>query len=209
MAWGKHTKESHAAPTQAEVASRLLSEILERKDQASPLNILDLGTGQAATVNFFAQCPYPTKLIFGDISDAQPLFTPHRESDEPANFLEIVDLWRKYLSLPTDFSIDILLSWDLLHYFNLLEVEALSSVLQPHLIRGAQGYGFGAMRNAQKLPNFRYAVKDAGHIRMAPNPGPPPQFAHSQQSLTENFVCMQISRGTLLQEGHLELLFRY
>ena len=207
MAWGKRTKDSKATPLHSEVASRLLAELLDRPNQSTPLTVLDLGTGQSATVNYFAQCDYPSRLVFGDIADAQALFSTQRDGEESPNFLETVNLWRNYLNLSEDLSIDILLVWDLLHYFNLFEIEALSSVLQPHLNRTSQGYGFGALRQDQNLPNALYAVNDSGHIRVSPSRTPAPAFAHSQQALTENFVCMQISRGTLLQEGHVELLF--
>ena len=104
--------------------------------------------------------------------------------------------------------IDVLLLWDYLHYLDTATIEALSFVLAPHLTPASRGYGFGNLRPEQKLTARRYGLQAADAVTFSDRDGSRVPFAHSQRTMDTTFACMYLARCTLLQEGHLELLFK-
>ncbi len=187
------------------LTSRLLPQLFDGIEDKQNVSVLDLGGGTPSTLAFFSNLDVPARVIFGDVMTERHNFQP--EGDEVAtNFDSAVQRWRDYLDLDTADQIDYLLVWDFLHYFEPRVVEALSYALQPHVHRSTKAYGFGTLRSDSPLNGSRCAVSDAASLNMMPLPEPLP-FSHSQQVIAENFVCLQITRATLLQEGHLELLF--
>lgn len=187
------------------LTSRLLPQLFEGIEDKESVSVLDLGGGTPATLAFFSNLEVPARVIFGDVITQSQNFKP--EGGEAAvNFDSVVQRWRDYLDLDAADQVDYLLIWDFLHYFEPPVIEALSYALQPHLHRSTKAYGFGTLRSDRPLNGSRCAVSDATSLNMTPSKEPLP-FSHSQQVISENFVCLQITRATLLQEGHLELLF--
>ena len=194
----------------APVPSRLLTQLLEHlEDRDEDLCVLDLGPGTPGSVDFFASLPCRTKLTFVDadavLEDMQSREAALEEG-ESLDFTTLLDVWAKALELPLKQDIDLLLLWDHPHKFPLLAIEALSSALQPHIHKGTAGYAFGTLHSDQPMQPYRYSIHDATSVAMRPLENDALPYSHSQQALAENFVCMRIARGTLLREGHLELL---
>lgn len=193
--------------------TRLLEEALGNlENRETRLTVLDLGVGSAGTVNFFAGLDCPTRLIFADCEtlSAELHAMQNQQEDDPPSFMQLVSHCRSHLAPLTNDetqTLDVILLWDHLHRFDAQGLEALSTVLQPHVGRGCRGYGFGSLHNGQKLPTNHYAIADSENIVLQPVTSNPLLYCHSQQTLSEYFICLQIARGTLLQQGHLELLF--
>lgn len=188
-----------------QLTSSLLPQLFDGIEDKKSVSVLDLGGGTASTLTFFSNLDVPARVIFGDIMTQRHAFKP--EQDEVAiNFDSAVQYWRDYLDLEQEDRIDYLLMWDYLHYFEPTVIEALSQALQPHLQRTTKAYGFGTLRSDKRISGSRCAVSDTTSVSMNPLKELLP-FAHSQQVIAENFICLQITRATLLQEGHLELLF--
>ena len=197
------TQETKTEALPSRLLEHILTPLLERED---PLTVLDLGDGAAGTVDFFSSLICPTRLIFADSPSLAASLKP-TDPEDPPDFLDLVASWRSHLQMPDDTQLDLILLWDCLHLFEATAIEALSSALQPHITSATQGYGFGSLYSDQGLAASRYAIDSADSLAVRnPKEAAKLPFAHSQQTLTENFICLRIARGTLLREGHLELL---
>ena len=202
----KTTQES----TESQVASRLLAQALEATvERTERINVLDLSGGSSGTVAFFNNLDCPTHLTFADCDGlVEAIEQANTDKDESLSFVQRVSLCQAHLDLPTDLQLDLILLWDFLHYFDTTTLEALSNTIQPHIHQGTRAYGFGSLHSHRGIKAYNYAIASENSIFMRPRGDSAsilPQ-AHSQQQLSENFICLRIGRGTLLQEGHLELL---
>lgn len=198
-------------PSAQGVATRLLGEALSGfEERCEKLTVVDLGPGDANTVNFFSQLDCPVSLVFTDCSDVLADIQPAEDGQTP-EFLDIVKALREGMALPLDHDqpkpIDVLLVWDYLHLFDLQALEALSTVLQPHVHSDTRGFGFGTLHNHQALPRQHYGILGADQLSIKADEAATLPHCHSQQTLNEYFLCLKISRGTLLQQGILELYF--
>ncbi len=187
------------------VSSRLLANalagVLERHEQ---LTILDLGPGSAGTVDFFAELDCPTRITFADCHSLATDLAHAANAESPPSFASKVLLAAQHMGL--DEPIDLVLLWDYLHYFDLESIEVLSSALQPYIHNKTRGYGFGTLHSDQGIKPYNYSIASDTEVFLQPRAEQALPFSPSQQALTDNFICLRISRGTLLQEGHLELL---
>lgn len=202
--------ETTQKSSESQVASRLLAQALEATTERTEcINVLDLSGGSSGTVSFFSNLECPTHLIFADCQDlVKAINEADANKDGPLPFTQRVALCRAHLALPKGSQLDLILIWDFLHYFNKTTLEALSNALQPHIHHATRGYGFGSLHSDRGIKAYNYAIASENSIFMHSKGGAASTlpYAHSQQQLTENFVCLRIGRGTLLQEGHLELL---
>ena len=187
------------------VTSRLLPQVFANIDQRKSIQVLDLGGGSAQTVAFFSSLPAKSRIIFADTLELVDVRLNTLE-DEEVDFSQAVEAWRQHLGLSPADKIDYLLLWDYLHYFKPAAVEALSSALLPHIHQETKGYGFGSLHSDMPMPGGTYALDTEETLLIKQSPEPL-LYSHSQQVIADHFMCMRISRGTLLREGHLELLF--
>ena len=187
------------------LTSRLLPKVFADIDQRKSIQVLDLGGGSGQTVAFFSSLPTKSRIVFADALALNDVWLNTIE-DEEVDFSQAVEAWRLHLGLNPADKIDYLLLWDYLHYFKPAAVEALSSALLPHIHQKTKGYGFGSLHSDMPMPGGTYALDTAERLLIKPYPEPLP-YGHSQQIIADHFMCMRISRGTLLREGHLELLF--
>ena len=202
--------ESTQESSESQVASRLLAQALEATvERTERIHVLDLSGGSSGTVAFFSNLACPTHLTFADCHDlVKAINEADADKDEPLSFTQRVALCRTHLALPTDLQLDLILIWDFLHYFDTTTLEALSNALQPHIHHKTRAYGFGSLHSDRGIKAYNYAIASEKSIFMRSRDGSVSTLphAHSQQQLSENFVCLRIGHGTLLQEGYLELL---
>ena len=196
------TKRPSAARAKTTMSTQLLADVFALCDpDAAPVHVLDFGSGTGATVNFLTT--YRAKVYFADMLD-QPLDIAVTED---ASVLQTQELLAAQLALPEGVQFDVVLFWDFLHMLDITQLEALSSILYPHLHRNTRGYGFGTLRPSEQLQPSRFSIAALDQLEISPVAGAEPFVAHSQQRLNEHFFAMQVARATLLQEGRLELLF--
>ncbi len=163
--------------------------------------MLDLGPGNAGTVNFLSQ--FNAKIVFLDILDCAELIN----APEDLSLADAIRLCQQHIQLPADTRFDVLLLWDYLHHMNLTVLEGLSATLQNSLHRSTMGYGFGALHSNQTLDHLQYGLTAMDRLTQR-EANPPGTFTpHPQQRLSEHFLCMRIAKSTLLQGGRLEMLF--
>ena len=187
------------------VDSRLLPQLFAGIETRDQITVLDLGSGSSATLNYFSQLDAPARVTFADVLEARPKLDALADSEDPFDPIEAMDIWRVQLDLAPATQIDYILFWDYLHYFQREAIEALSNAIQPHIHKETRGYGFGSLHSDKPIRRGKYAVGNDAQVIITPEADRLP-FSHSQQVIADNFICLQISRGTLLQEGHLELL---
>ena len=183
------------------VYSRLLSEVFGGYADGNRLTVLDLGIGSASTVAFLSR--FRARVYFADLLEYPMALKPGAQP----NPLGLQQAIARQLALPDGLTIDVVLLWDYLHYLELASIEALSAVLQPRLHNNSRGYGFGALHGKKPSDANRYGIADRNHLLARPTDTEPQYHAHSQQRLSEHFAALRITRGTLLREGRLELLF--
>lgn len=165
------------------------------------LRVLDLGGGEASTLDFLSQ--YDLEIFFADLLSDPPGWQPEEELSEQ----QIRERLLNELGLQAGGQFDVILFWDYLHYLDTSALEALSSVLYPHVHTQTRAYALGAMRSTSQIEKYRYAIADAQSLTVRPTTNTAHYYAHSQQSLTDYFTALSISRATLLRNGRLELMF--
>ncbi len=182
------------------VTSRLLPDALAAIEGEKRITVLDLGPGDASTVNFLAQ--YNARIHFLDLLDCPEVVHPPDE----LTLASAIKISQRNISLPRDVRFDVILFWDYLHYLQLPMLEAMSATLQSHLLKSTRGYAFGALHSDQQLDHSPFGI--AGMDKLVPRPaqGQSGIKAYPQQRLSEHFLCMRIAKATLLREGRLELL---
>lgn len=190
-------------PTAAQVrtTSRLLPELLRGYEPGDRITVLDLGPGNASTVEFFAR--YRSKIYFADLTDNPAIAANDMDTSRET----LVGFINRQLSIPAGAQIDICLFWDYLHFIDLKTIGALSQVLQPLLHSNSRGYGFGALHGGRPEDVSLYGITEVDTLVSTTVPSQPKYIPHSQQKLSEHLLSLKIARGTLLREGRLELLF--
>jgi hypothetical protein len=188
-------------PTATTLTSRLLPELFAGFDELDQITVLDLGAGNADTVDFLAR--YRVKIFFSDLLNHRVLAKLQAQTD----IADLDDLIRQQLDIPANTTIDICLLWDGLHYLDLATMEALSRVMDPLLHDDSRGYGFGTLHGRVPPDSNRYGIAGTNSLIARTADQTPKYIPHSQQYLTNHFNALQISRATLLREGRLELLF--
>ena len=188
------------------ISSRLLTELFAGYEDGDPLTVLDLGPGNASTVEFLSR--FRVKIFFADLLQHPAFKSQDREPDDeeqdPAILRAAIS---EQLALPPDIHIDICLLWDYLHYLAMPSIEVLSSVLRPLIHQNSRGYGFGTLHGKKPADANQYGIASPTQLSALPMVSEPIFIPHSQQRLGDHFPVLRISRGTLLREGRLELLF--
>lgn len=187
--------------TQVRTTSRLLPELLRGFEPGDRITVLDLGPGNASTVAFLAG--FKSKVYFADLTDNPAIAANNLDTSRET----LVGFINRQLSIPAGTQIDICLFWDYLHFIDLKTIDALSQVLQPYLHSNSRGYGFGALHGGRPEDVSLYGIADVDTLVSTAVPSQPKYIPHSQQKLSEHLLSLKISRGTLLREGRLELLF--
>lgn len=188
----------------------LLPLVFEGLDPSLPVSVLDVGGGVAETVAFFSE--YRCRLQFADLFDAPALRAPPGD-DVDAHYDEVFET---LCAFPEQTRFDICLFWDFLNYLPVPALRAFSRALRPFLHRGTVGHGFGAFKATAPAASWAapslglvYGIQDRDRLTVRPRSGGAnAAYPHSRTVLADAFGCFEIVRGTLLQEGAMELLLQ-
>lgn len=195
----KHRRAQDSAPVA--VTSRLLPEVFAGFQAGERITVLDLGPGSAQTTSFLSN--YRARIYYADLGGSDSLTYPVDELNDDA----IDALVASHLGIPSGEQIDICLLWDYLHGLQLPILRGLSRCLTHHLHPRSTGYGFGALHNDTPQDLHRYGIQQLDSLIGQPSEPMKQYFGYTQQRLAEYFGCLKITRGTLLKEGRLELMF--
>ena len=192
------------------VPSSLLPLLIERLESRERIHVLDLGTGNQSTLNYFIG--RNAAIHFADLFSCDLVLNAEDEVSTATACEQLV----QYMRLPDDLVFDVCMFWDALHYLPLDALGGLSRALAPHLGPNSIGYGFGSLHSGARAeePDWRpegsgcrYGIEDDAHLRLTSVERQERYYAHTQQQLDEFFPALTIQKATLLQEGRLELLF--
>lgn len=202
--------EQASAAVVEERQTLLLGQVFEGLDEETPLTVLDVGGGVAETVGFLSR--YRCRLHFAGLYDLDGLEVPADEDPESHYRARLASL----LEFPAGTRFDVCLLWDFLNYLPVAALRAFAAELQPFLHQRTVGHGFGAFKatapgasRQTSLAAIRYGIAAADRLVARPRQdGLIHVYAHSRKVLDESFSCFEITRGTLLQGGAMELLFQ-
>ena len=215
MTWKRGSaREERGTPAGAPAGDRrqtlLLPMLLERIDETQPLTVFDAGGGNAETLEFFSR--YRCRLHFADLLGAGEFDGAPEDQDAVAYFTAV---FSALLDFPQGTRFDVCLLWDFLNYLPVPALTGFSRALRPFLHPGTVGHGFGAFKatapGSSWTPpehGFAYGIVDAETLSVRPGPGASraPAHPHSRKVVAEALECFEIARGTLLQDGAMELL---
>ena len=199
-----------SAPGRERRQTLLLPMVLERIDESRPLTVLDVGGGTAETIEFFSR--YRCRLHFADLFDTAELGAVPEDEDPVAWYTAV---FSRLLDFPADTRFDLCLLWDFLNYLPVPALTGFSRALRPYLRADTVGHGFGAFKatapgSSWTAPEhgFAYGIVDADTLSVRPRPegSRAPTHPHSRKVVAEALECFDIARGTLLQDGAMELL---
>lgn len=198
------------APDSERRQTLLLPMVLERIDETSPLTVLDVGGGHAETIQFFSR--YRCRLHFADLFDTAELGGVPEDEDAVEYYTTV---FSGLLDFPAGTRFDLCLLWDFLNYLPVPALTGFSRALGPFLRADTVGHGFGAFKatapgSSWTAPEhgFAYGLVDADTLSVRPRPGGSrtPTHPHSRKVVAGALECFEIARGTLLQDGAMELL---
>jgi len=177
-----------------------VGQVFSGLEPGDSITLLDLGPGNSDTLKFLTQ--FRTRVYFADLMAHPALHAP----PEDATPDELKQILEEQLDLPDTVALDVCLLWNYLNCLSTDLLEALSDVLAPRLSPTARAYGFGTLYG-QTAVSSRYGIVNLDQLSARPMHLALPFIPHSQQRLNEHFPVFNSTRGTLLQQGQLELLF--
>ena len=177
--------------------------LFEGLDKNRRLTVFDVGPATPETVDFFSQ--FKCRLYFADLFAEGIVRDRVKNLDEKAMHRRFQEL----LAYPAHTQFDICLFWDFLNYLDQPALRAFSSALQPYIHKGTRAHGFGVFNATTQLANQQYSVQQNDTLIVTQRQGQPlacHPHPHSQAEIKKLLHCFDISRGTLLPDGRLEIL---
>ncbi len=167
--------------------SMLLPELLTSLAEGESVSVLDLGPAMSDTVRFLSE--YRCQLTFADI--------PSEVSVNPENLFDGVP----------ERQFDIVLMWDMLNYFSDDALSGFIAQLSTFIHEQTLAHGIAVRDARSEIEPRRYALHDMDRFSSEAHPEAEFRQAHPQRILKSALAPFTIRRGTLLQDGRLELLF--
>ena len=162
-----------------------------------------MGSATAETVAFFSQ--FRCKLFFAGL-----VSSPIPESSEEKSDSELVAEFSGLLDFPPGTQFDICLFWD---FFSLLDnrsMQAFSTALKPFVGKPTVAHGFGVLNSKTAIEFCDYCVKDFSTILVkAASRLPKKLYHHPRRDFESLLAGFAVEKGTLLQQGKLEVLLEY
>lgn len=186
-------------------ASELLPRLFLAYDQEHvPSNIMDVGAGDAHTLDAFAF--YRSKLHFLDLF---ALELPEQGSDKRQQAYAH-RAYSEVLGECGGVTFDLCLLWDLPLRLSRPALRGLSSALEPLLAPNSQAYAVGQLFAQPDGQVWRYRIQDAQHLARLPVTNQPGRVGAtngwSQQGFAEDFDCLGVVADRLQADSRLELL---
>ncbi|WIO73284.1 hypothetical protein QP938_08175 [Porticoccaceae bacterium LTM1] len=182
--------------------SQLLPQLFEGREVGDSLTVLDVGLANPDTVTFLSR--YRTRLHCLDLY-SEPVLTL-QESD--AGQKELRDEFHQILNFPAHTEFDICLLWDFPNYLNQTALRAFSEALMPWLSVNSLLHGFGIHKPGTVISSCHYGVTSPTEISVRSGEAGDALYPHRQGELSKEFRGLEVSRGTLLSNGKLEVLLK-
>lgn len=181
------------------LASTLLPALFEEVDSGRRLTVLDIGAGNAATVQFFSR--FHCRVHFADLFGETGVVT-QRQDRRTAKQL----FFQRVFDFPHDTVFDVCLFWDFLNYLNKPLLRDFANTLRQHVHHATRGHAFVPFSNALPFTGLRFGLGDMHRLIVRRDPGVVPH-PHTRKEITQTFSPFRVSRAALLAENRQELLF--
>ncbi|MGV6807971.1 MAG: hypothetical protein ACWA5K_08740 [bacterium] len=186
-----------------ELKSQLFPSLFRHVDDETPVVVLELGRPAPETLDFLSQ--FRCRLYVVDIPGHEPPPTYDEETTDE----ELTRRFSDWLDIPAEFSFDVVFFWDLFSQFDRRSLAALSRALLPYTHKKTLVHGFGILNRNTPPEYFHYRVSSMDRLlSYAPNTRPSQLYGYSQQDLENVLDGMKILKGTLHQQGRLEVVLK-
>ena len=182
---------ARAAPT-PELVSRLLPLVFRNVDPNQRLNVLDVGLGCSAAIQFLGR--FRCQVAFADLFD--------EFNGDPKPGLVSV---RRFFEETPDVRYDICLFWDFLNYLSADDLREFGMLLRERLHDGSRGHAFAAFTAMKELSGCRFELRDHQRVGILAEAGPTP-YRHTNKVLGGVLWPLNVSRAVLLESNRQELL---
>lgn len=195
--------------------TRLMPDLLDRKADASPLVVFDMGFGVHETIEYFGsrRC----RLHFAGIPDTVKVPPSNRsgvafghmvnqaEQDEAIQQAWL-ERFRSVMNFSAGTKIDLCLFWDFCNYLDDLALKALSDALAPHIGPQTLGHAYVLLKPEANLLNREYGIltRDQISVRQG-NHGNLPCYPRPQARLTSMMKGLAVNHSVLRRDGLLEI----
>ena len=165
------------------------------------MTVFHVGPAVPETVDFFAN--YRCKLHFIDLFAELPIVAAE---DDPQSLMQ---QFAKLLRFPTDTRFDLCLFWDVFNFLDRAAVQALLSILAPHLKKDSVAHAFSVHNRKTPRVEYSYGIRDLHSLACRSKRTVPAAYApYSQRELSELLTCFSVERSVLLPDSRLELLLQ-
>jgi hypothetical protein len=186
-----------------ETSSPLFQSLIERMDQDSRYEILDLGPATPENIDFFGRSH--CRLNIADcLTDLVTL--PFGEDTSDTQLQARV---RGMLPPHADRRFDIVLAWDVLNYLDQSVLRALVRDLADSIDHRTQLHAYVYPRQSMPERPSRFRIYADGRLVIQPGgPGQRPSPCYLQPQLEKLMPALVVQRSVLLKNGIQEYLFR-
>lgn len=198
--------------------TRLMPDLLDRLEKASPLMLLDVGFGVHETVEFFGnrRC----RLHFAGLHEtvavppATKLKTPFGQLVDKAEQDEATHAaWLAKFQAAINFEpgtkFDLCLFWDFCNYMDDLALKAFSDALAPFIGPQTLGHAYILLKPETNVLNREYGVLARDQISVRPGQhGHLPSFPRPQARVTSMLRGFAVNHSVLRRDGLLEIALK-
>lgn len=184
-------------PQRDSLPSQLLPQLLERLEEVSPLNVLDVGLGKPATVDFFSarRC----RLHFSGLYEV----LQNDRADEEISWREV---FRREMQYPSDIRFDLCLFWDFFNYLDDEALRAFAETLAPFTGPKTVGHGFAVLNSDTVIPDREYSVLDRECFAIRPGRLTQPRTHPRPRSTLDRMLSgFTVGHSVLHRDGLLEM----
>lgn len=186
-------------PNRSTQISKLLPSLFQPFAEGQAVTVFHVGSALPETVDFFSN--YRCKLHFIDIFSALPFV------DDADGTPSLVQQFQQLLHFPETTLFDICLFWDVFNFLDAEAIDALLTVLRPHLKPTSLAHAFSVHNSRIPQKSHYYGIQQTDTLSVYSRRETPPGYApHSQRELTELLDCFRLDRSVLLPDSRLELL---
>jgi hypothetical protein len=198
--------------------SRLMPDLLDRKADASPLMVFDLGFGVRDTLEYFGnrRC----LLHFAGIPDALRV-PPTVRSKTPFGLMTdkaeqedaIQNAWLERFQSEIKFKpgtkFDLCLFWDYLNYLDDMALKALADALSPFTGPQTVGHAYILLKPESDVLNREYGILARDQISVRPGShGNLPSFPRPQARMTSMMKGFAVNHSVLRRDGLIEVALK-
>ena len=198
--------------------TRLMPDLIDRLEKASPLMVLDVGFGVHETVEYFGnrRC----RLHFAGLHETvsvppvHKLKTPFgqmidKAAQEEAMSAAWLEKFRAAMNFEPGTCFDLCLFWDFCNYLDDLALKAFAEALEPYVGATTLGHAYILLKPEPDVLNREYGVMARDQISVRPgHHGHLPSYPRPQARVTSMLKGFAVNHSVLRRDGLLEIALK-